>query len=218
MTGKKGAIIVDAAIILPIFLVALLTLACFSRLMAEEEQMLNDLLETGERMAAAAWFSDGEGDSLIPLTDISRGEIPLPLDFPKASALQAKILVRGFTGAPARNDPAGFDVFGESNRCFLVYVFPRAGERFHVRDCAVIEVGAEEMILTDSLRRKYAPCSHCQPESLLAGNRVYCFPKEGETYHRKSCYLVDRYISEMTALEAVNQGYSPCLVCGGGLQ
>ena len=205
----------DAAIILPVFLVALLTLACFSRLMAEEEQMLNNLLERGERMAAVAWFGGEAGDPLIPLTDTSCGEIPLPS---RASALQVNLLVRGFTGAAARSEPTGFDVFGETERCFLVYVFPRAGERFHVRDCTMVEVGAEERLLTDTLRRRYEPCSHCQPESLLAGNRVYCFPKDGETYHRKTCYLVDRYIVEMTAPEAVEQGYSPCLVCGGGLQ
>ncbi|MBQ9931793.1 MAG: hypothetical protein IJO79_05505 [Firmicutes bacterium] len=265
MTNKKGSLVVETTIFLPVFLVALLALACLSRLIATEEGILHSLLEESERLAAGAFLSDTEilpetaedlltrfafsesvlsriraeqGDrveglrikefqylymedgqeDLIRLSVTCKGRIPLPLDFPKNTTLESNLLLRGFTGAPAANPAAGFAVFREDRGSSLVYVFPRAGERFHEAGCVIIEVSAEERILTDSLRRQYAPCSHCEPQSLLVGNRVYCFPRAGETYHRRSCYQVDRYVAEMTAREAVDQGYSPCQICGGGLR
>ncbi len=101
--------------------------------------------------------------------------------------------------------------------CRTVWVFPVAVERYHVVDCPYIKVNARQMLLTDSIRRRYEACSLCDPQGLPNGSLIYCFPRAGKVYHRASCTQVDRYVVSMSVTEAEKKGYTPCSKCEGGL-
>ena len=113
-------------------------------------------------------------------------------------------------------EPVDPEELEADERSLMVWVFPRAGERYHKRECAVIAVFPSPHTLDSGIRSRYRPCSHCKPEGKENGSLVYCFPKAGEVYHQQYCSLVTRYVIEMEYEEAVEAGYTPCRVCGGG--
>lgn len=162
-------------------------------------------------------FRDGREEGLIRGTLHARLGLPLPAGFQRVAELGETLLFRGFIGAGARSEPLGFDALAASAEGGSVYVFPRAGERYHSPSCRIIEVDARETLLSDAVRQANAPCRSCEPLGLANGSLVYVFPGYGKAYHRGSCTMVERYVVPVNRSEAERQGHSPCYYCGGGL-
>ncbi|MDR1797224.1 MAG: hypothetical protein LBR44_07220 [Clostridiales Family XIII bacterium] len=125
------------------------------------------------------------------------------------------VLCRAFVG---REDPGGAMPFsemedGEGGQ--TVWVFPRAGEKYHSENCRYIKNEPREVLLDKTIRRCYKPCALCRPDDARDGTLVYIFPKTGEAYHRGSCCAVKKYVIEIGEEEAKAQGYTPCSVCQG---
>lgn len=142
-------------------------------------------------------------------------KIPLPLAFNREMEIEQRLLFRGFIGAVPNGKGMGFDEMEKPGGSDSVYVFPRAGERFHQAACRMIDVYPVEKVLSQNLKKRYSPCKLCEANELPFGCRVYCFDKSGKVYHRGSCTTVDRYVVEMQRDEAVAEGYTPCAYCGG---
>ncbi len=142
-------------------------------------------------------------------------KIPFPIQIYEGVAGKESVRFRPFVGRKYRGDAMDPKELEEKKESRMVWVFPKAGERYHERTCSVIEVFPHQTILTTSVRTRYRPCSHCRPEKRGNGSLVYCFPRAGEVYHQKACSLVTRYVIEIDQESAEAQGYTPCRLCGG---
>jgi hypothetical protein len=109
-----------------------------------------------------------------------------------------------------------FEEMEEDDDSHLVWIFPRAGEKYHGEDCSYIKNEPREELLSGTVRRSYSPCALCKPGELGDGSLVYVFPKAGGAYHRGECYVVERYVISMSEDDAKGKGYSACSKCGGG--
>ena len=125
------------------------------------------------------------------------------------------VLFRGFVGRDNKGQIFSFDMMQAADDGTTVWVFPVAGERYHNENCSYIRVYPVQTILTDEVRRHYTPCKLCRPDEHGNGHIVYCFKKTGKAYHSADCSTVGRYVIEMTRYEAVSEGYSRCMKCGG---
>jgi hypothetical protein len=126
------------------------------------------------------------------------------------------ILCRAFIGAGDPGATMPFSEMEEKNDSHLVWVFPRAGERYHSEDCSYIKNNPKEKLLSRSVRGVYSPCRLCKPGQAPDGTLVYVFTRAGGAYHRGSCYIVERYVISMSEDDAKEKGYTACSKCGGG--
>jgi hypothetical protein len=125
------------------------------------------------------------------------------------------VLSRAFVGARNPGKKMSFEEMAEGNDSHLVWVFPRAGERYHGENCSYIKNNPREVILTNAVRGKYSSCRLCKPGDATDGTLVYVFPRAGSAYHRGECYSVDRYVISMSEDDAKSKGYTKCTKCGG---
>lgn len=141
--------------------------------------------------------------------------IPFPIPLYTGVGGKETIRFRPFSGQHYQGEPAEPEEMEAEETAQMVWVFPRAGERYHRRDCGVIAVFPSRHILDSGIRSRYRPCSHCRPEDEVNGSLVYCFPRAGEVYHHQYCSLVTRYVIEVEREDAESEGYTPCRLCGG---
>ena len=160
------------------------------RLEKEETLSLEDL-----RLNRFEYLYQDEGKPGTIDCSITYGiDLPLPLEFGRRGEFEQRLFFRGFIGAMDNEEGMGFDAMEKPDSASIVYVFPRAGKRFHKPDCRMIEVYPKEMILSSGVRNRYFPCKLCDADSLPWGSRVYCFDKSGKVFHKGSCSTVDRYV------------------------
>lgn len=253
---------VEAALILPIFLLALLSLILLIPIAgveaeawviyAEETQKIakeayiTEQIDSEEQLALATvlisqlqerriserikrdlelakevdltkfryLYSKDGMTGLISGTLSYRIKIPLPI-LHRQLRFTRHLVSRGFIGSKDPAEPFGFDPMEAIEESSIVYVFPRAGEKYHKQTCSLLHAHAVESFLTPRLKNMYQPCSICMAESLSLGSKVYVFPNTGEVYHRSTCPLVERYVVPMEWVEAIREGYEPCAYCGG---
>jgi len=97
-----------------------------------------------------------------------------------------------------------------------VYVFPKRGTRYHIRSCSTLREGEISAILNARIRRTYAPCKLCHPETLPDGAAVSLYAQASHVYHRQNCATVKKSYIYIPKSEAISAGYTPCILCGGG--
>lgn len=154
-------------------------------------------------------------DKLISFDINYKIDCNFPISFYNPIWGKETILTRAFSGTDKYKTVKGFSVMEEMEESETVWIFPVAGQKYHKKECPYIRVAATQTILTKSIKSKYKPCSICDSKSLRKGSVVYCFFNSGESYHRPNCSTVDRYVIEIEKNDAIKQGYSPCLKCGG---
>jgi hypothetical protein len=71
-------------------------------------------------------------------------------------------------------------------------------------------------LLDRTVRTQYNACRLCGAATAHDGDLVYCFPVSGRVFHTGDCYLVERYVIEIARADAQKQGYTACMICGGG--
>jgi hypothetical protein len=141
--------------------------------------------------------------------------VRLPAAVIRTIPVSDTILCRAFVGALNSDAPMSAEELEEDKESRTVWVFPRSGTKYHGESCGYIAVYPKELILSASVRGRYAPCKLCDPGSMPAGSLVYCFQSTGQAFHRGDCTSVDRYVIPMELEEAEAEGYTPCLKCGG---
>ena len=142
-------------------------------------------------------------------------KIKLPIPFYEKLSVSESLLVRGFVGNEISSAPMPFEEMEKEKESNLVWIFPRAGEKYHKENCIYISSKPREMIMSNNIRKKYKACSICNSKNLTNGNLVYCFFKTGEAYHNDDCPIVDKYVISIEKEEALRKGYTPCLKCSG---
>jgi hypothetical protein len=251
---KRGSVTIEAALFLPLFFVAILTVAFSMRWILYELQTTNLALDEANRVAISAYqddwdvlsrngifslnhriitrsleetslehacyvsqtaheFLDSGLTDLIEISITYPRSIPVPFFQDYSRQGETRLLFRAFVG---RSQEESFSLEDVDDDDFIVWVFPVAGERYHLEDCGFIKVCARQKILSSSLRSTYSPCQHCHPETLEDGHYVYVFPNQGSVYHRGNCFIVDRFVIAMMKSAAEERGYTPCKSCFGG--
>jgi hypothetical protein len=143
-------------------------------------------------------------------------DIKLPIPFFEKLPVSESLLFRGFIGSEMPFDPISFEEMEREEQSHPVWIFPRAGGRYHKETCTFISSEPRQLIMSKNIRQRYEPCSICNPSELSNGELVYCYIKWGEAYHKGSCPAVDKYIISVEKEEAIQKGYTPCSKCGGG--
>lgn len=141
--------------------------------------------------------------------------VKLPIPFYKAMSVSESLIFRGFVGKKTYRPPMAFEEMEEEKESTIVWIFPRSGGKYHKESCTYISSKPREMLMSNSVRRRYESCSLCDSRNLKDGILVYCFPKYGDAYHAGSCPTVDKYVISIEKEEAIEKGYTPCSKCGG---
>lgn len=97
----------------------------------------------------------------------------------------------------------------------IVYVFPQWGTRYHCKSCTYVTGSCQMVYLTTEIERRYNSCKLCNAKSAQIGSPVFCFTKYGEAYHVAGCSTIHRYYVTLKKSKAELQGYTPCRKCGG---
>jgi len=181
---KRGSIIVDAAISIPIFVLSMCYLITIILGIGKEEKAVAKMLELSKATSIA---SIATGSTVIDeLTLFDEGHV---------------LLYRPFVGA---NSSADSD---------MVYIFPKSGERYHVDGCTTLKEGEICSVLTNDIRRRYEPCKICKPNELPNGSNVFVYSGSSHTYHRQSCSTITKSYECVTRKEAIAKGFTPCQIC-----
>jgi hypothetical protein len=244
---KRGSLAIEVAILLPLFVVGILTLGYLTKASLTEENVMNSFVDETHNLAANALrlpsLSAYKNDVVDRISEENNGvvadigfeelsyrflsneeisaeisySVPLriPHIFKDEVLVRNKVLCRAFVGAKPHNAVVSFDEMETDDDSAFVYVFPRAGERYHTEDCTYIKNEPLQVLLSSGIRNKYSPCSLCNPGSLSNGSLVYCFTYSGHAYHSESCYIVERFVIKMSDKDAISKGYTPCQKCGG---
>lgn len=253
--NRKGSIAVEAAIILPLFIIGILTLGYLIKFTMASEGVFHALAdETGKftsQTASVLGISAYEKDVRERVESESLGDVTAadvrglyhipyigkngntytslvgvsvnwdtPIKLPRLGSDdlngQVTILARAFVGGSNSGSPLPFSEMENDDDGITVWVFPRAGEKYHSEQCRYIENNPRERLLDRSVRSNYNACELCLASSAFDGNLVYCFPTSGRVFHTGECYIVERYVIEISKEDATKQGYSSCLKCSAG--
>ncbi len=237
----RGSLIVEAAIFLPVFIIGILSMALIMRYIAMGEEINHHLLLEAQGASAEAhfigpyvakthlaakvndinnrsFFADQVDtkivtDNVIFLQAKYTPTKRLPLDFIGERVLEQQILFRCWVGTAPTIDPMPWDEMEKEEESENVFVFPRAGERYHKESCTYITNSPIELLLSSQVKNRYSPCKLCEARSTPMYNVVYCFTKTGQVYHVATCELVDKYVIEMEKGHATERGYTPCMKC-----
>lgn len=274
--SKKAYVIVEAAIFLPIFIIALVTIGYVLRGIGMTETVMHCLSNQGRKLCVEGYIKNRNYDVLLKTENIPHSEnlkkmtaewvsqetlfwrvqhqlseetgnwvqnldlaqfkenyeqdgrnglikasfqydipIPVPTMFISRMNFQENIVVRSFIGRDSFGEARSFSDMERKQDEQTVYVFPRAGERYHNKNCRILRETAKKIILSTKGKKKYKPCKVCHPQSLPIGSMVYVFEQSGQVYHRGNCTSVDRFFVPMEKEEAERKGYTPCHICGG---
>ena len=251
-TGSRGDIIVDAAVSLPVFIIAMALILMLIPEAGIEESAQRGLVQSALTTTDAASVCGPDASAgtsaavyIASFAAYKHGEGNIdgvyggPVFFGETQTLDGGIYIDNVARTSAlirtRMPSAGlffryvyasrslvFRPFaGESSEApdqdsVRVFVFPKRGERYHIAGCPVLKNGAVQTVLSKALRKRLKGCTLCHAADLPDGAPVYMYSDASGTYHRKSCSIVTKCFISMPRSEAVERGYTPCMICGGG--
>ena len=247
---------VETAILLPLFVVGILTLGYLLKFCMVSEGVHHALTDEAHKIMAEASYmpypifgkqelidrieseSRGEANNiaaskfLYPVFGVSKGgriytnllavsvsfDMPfkLPQIFRGETNGERTVLCRAFVGTKYDGAVKPFSEMEQKDGGITVWIFPRAGERYHDKNCTYIVNNPRETLLDRNIRNQYSPCKLCHPEERRDGALIYVFETSGKVYHSAECYIVERYVIEIGKDDAEKQGYTACSKCGGG--
>ena len=255
--SKKGSYITEAAIILPIFIVAVLIMISAVPRMARCERLVFTVCdEMAKENIYAHFFKSyircqshiregaeralGESDSFrvdslkycyrdriragrttVTVDDVITVDFTAmlkyndPLSMGDDIVFSGRFKCRPFTGSVRQSEAMSRDEMERDEDSEPVYVFPDWGERYHKRDCSVLNPAFEMTSLSQQVRKRYRACDICSSGDKSIGTTVFLFRRAGEVYHTGDCSTVEKYFIEIDKDEAEGKGYTPCMKCGG---
>lgn len=240
---KKGMYIVEASIILPLFIASMVMVigiipiisTCENIVFSCADELRMDAARSAFKKSHAAYpvsassrvLSENGGISAFLVTSYRTGVTENGIDDLILTRFTARfrpgisiISVNGikFTGnIAARAYTGSYHKVGDDYDGTIVYVFPERGEKYHRKGCRYLEAHCHMTILTDEVMMKYHACPLCDAKRAHLGQQVVVFERAGEAYHMPGCRQVkkEKYYTETIKSSAEHAGYSPCSVCGG---
>lgn len=171
--------------------------------------MFNGRFEEVSNIHHEPYFLDTE--DLIEAIVVCKVKIPFSIKFIEDFCLAQRVIARAWTGTHEILNPMPFEEM--TKKSIQVHVFPRAGKKYHRKNCGIITNYPTMKILNNDIKVKFLPCKLCNAKLLGNGAYIYIFEESGEVYHSKDCNLVDKYIIALDLKEAIRKGYSPCKKC-----
>ena len=153
---------------------------------------------------------------LIAISVSFEAPLKLPRFFLNEIVGERTVLCRAFVGAEKPEDPMPFSEMEEDDGGNTVWIFPRAGEKYHGENCSYIKNNPREVLLDKKVKANYTPCKLCKPSERKDGTLVYCFETSGKAYHIGECTVVERYVIKIGKEDAEKKGYTACSKCNGG--
>ncbi len=247
--STKGFYTLEAAILMPFLILAILSLGYFMKIEGLWENCMHGALDESAGTAMKAsngietamiaekvrarvsednpgldqvklknvriGYSDITADELVSYRLEASERLKLPLSFGRDFQLQFSVKFRGFVGKKTKGDPMGASGLETEQAKHPVWIFPQSGEKYHGESCTYVKATVHPVILSDSVKRRYDPCSICRSAEVASGSMVFCFGSDGTAYHTGTCRTINRRSVTIDKSEAVERGYSPCSKCGG---
>ena len=266
---KKGSVTVETAILLPIMIIGILTLAYLMKIIYFQELTFHGFVNEARKTATEAYIyeleimPEGAAGALLRIGPQNRfafesrirkallinGEenlkqfrieefkylyhdygmndlirirlsyyinLRMPIGFIKTAFINQAVLMRAWTGTADSLNPLDFSIMEQEESYKAVYVFPRAGEKYHDRTCSFIASDPMLTLLDAEIRHRFKPCLLCAAADLKDGSPVFCYTSYGMAYHSSECAIVKKYVIEIDVAEAERQGYQRCSKCKGG--
>ena len=215
LTNKRGSYLLEAAISLPVFIIAVMVMSSVILMYACIEDCT--FIAAGELRRGAAEAVIADTSVVLPY------RIRKEIEENHSQVHSAKLTDAGF-----RCERWGIDeLLLVSFRLRLrteefadedaeaVYIFPKRGEKYHSKGCTFLKAASTSAALTDTIRRKYRGCPLCHSSSAGNGTLIYYFPSDGEDYHLPGCASLQRNYIEIDKCTARRRGYTACSKCGG---
>ncbi len=223
----SGSITVETALVLPIFLFAMLSVMCLTESIRISANNIEELSEKAYRYAKYAYIGDkflddtpisdafdiiNNGDDIIDL--VYRYKINVPFDLLNAYDPYAvdRVRMRAFTGYDNAKH-AATDKTAEER----VYVTESGSVYHRSLGCSHLNLSIRSIDYKDVLGErandgsKYYPCEHCCHNNENPPAVVY-ITDDGNRYHSSlSCSALKRTIHEVPISQT---GLPPCKECG----
>lgn len=141
MSTSKGSIITDAALVLPIFILAVLLIFSLIREAAEESRLYKDLCTAAGKPAVLSLYAEANVDYLTKSGKTDTYDI------------QRTVYYRPFCGESEDSEYA----------YSLVCIYPKAGIKYHRKRCSTVENNSNYVTVTlkEAEEAGYLPCKLC---------------------------------------------------------
>lgn len=207
---KRGFYTVEAAIFLPLTILAVLTVGYFLRADAAWE---NHMYASYEKYLYAQTVSPGFGNPVHIRRVHMEMNLPMPIGFGHGFEYRDTIKYRDFVGLKYKKKSLGAEGLENDSDSLQVWIFPQSGKRYHDENCTYVKASVHSCILTESVKRRFSACSICDSGELPAGSIVFCFQSKKSCYHRGNCRSINRHVITIDKKEAEAKGYTPCSKC-----
>lgn len=243
--GKRGSYLVEAAIIMPIFILAVLMMISAIPALSTDENIAFSVCDELRLESVKAAFAGESATMKLRIKNRISKENPKAGVFRFTSCryqyrkqdiddlitvkyrfsydgndLQSLFKSTTFTGKMTVRAFTGkihkdTPVTTKEKVDRQVYIFPQWGMRYHQKSCTYVTGSCQMTYLTSQIQKQYQSCKLCNAKSAQIGSPVYCFTRYGEAYHVEGCSTVKRYYVIIGQQKAEYQGYTPCSKCGG---
>lgn len=224
----RGSVTVEAAIILPLFIIAVLSVGFIMKLHLAQSYMQHVLSDEVGQIAEEVYVKD----QVISNDKIAEAfNVHGLLSQHTQSALSEKINQR-----ITKKKLQQLHIKGEPSIIRYQYLFDGRYEKEHrfIKADDLIEVVTvcradipfplkfrKNIFLVQTvLERAWTgttkvrdPMDFNQMSKSTQGQTVYIFPKSGQRYHNKQCIFINNYPSQQILTDEIKQKYSPCHFC-----
>ena len=231
LINKKGSYLVEAAISLPVFIIAVIVMSSVILMYACIEDCAFIAANELRRGAAEAVIAD----TSIALPHRIRKELEdNHSQVHSARLIEAglrserwgidELLIVDFRLTLKTNNPLGIKAEADYDLALATRAYVgqerdetnMTAEEFADEDAEAVYIFPKRgEKLSSSVRKKYKGCPLCHSSKAADGALVYYFPSDGEDYHLPGCPALQRNYIEIERGTALKRGYTACSKCGG---
>ena len=238
--SKKGHFILEAAIFLPIFVLAFLAIGQLINIAGVRNAVMHSASDEVSKVARFSYkvkqadiyrkkvsdrvISSAKGandvnirdyeylkeDDLISFEVHYNCKNKIKIGVHQNVYMADRILCRAFTGKKLEG-AMGFDAM-QGIGDDEVWIFPENGRCYHRVSCTYVRSSARSAVKTGSILSKYQACKKCMSGNSAPGSMVYVF-ENGEKFHLRTCITLNKICESMGKDEAQKNGYAPCSKC-----
>jgi len=194
-TTKKGYITLEAAIFLPVFIIAVLTLGYFIKVIGIQENVTYSAMDEANRLASQAY--------LIRAAPGFPNDLESRLQQENRAAEDVQVSGFHYLYSDLEND--GLISFSVSGKVRLNLPFDLKngfGMENHFKCRGFIGKSNRGTVMSFDDMEK-------EGDSQM----VWIFPMSGTRYHSKSCSYVTAYATQVVLNSAIRSRYEPCRLC-----
>ena len=213
---KKGFLIAEATIFLPVFLIGIMTLACLLPMLAVQERVMNAFVNSAEQVSKAAYLTRVE---VIPsqfagaVAGGALSRLYLSEEVEKITLSEAEKPVEDLK----INEFLYLYHFGGRDGLIRAGMIYRYRIPFPIRfygDLEFKELLVFRGFIGSSLSGEAYGFDRMEEDS--HGNQVFIFPRSGERYHKEECSTIAVYPRQVILTKALRRAYEPCRICSPG--